>query len=98
MSSDLEGNSEASQDEQITNPRKKTRISALIDMLRDDSHKSEETMRLFIAHAEQDRLDRREKWEQQNEMQEKEYNLRMRQLDLEFAKLKEKELKREHKK
>jgi hypothetical protein len=55
-------------------------------------------MHLFIAHAEQDRLDWREKWEQQHEMQEKEYNLRMHQLDLEFAKLKEKELKREHEK
>ena len=82
-SSDLETNSSWGEQD-IVNPKKKacTSQSAIINMFQEDLQKNDDIMRLFIAHAEQDRLDQKERWE-------KEYALRMRQLDLQFAEFEE---------
>jgi len=82
-SSDLETNSSRGEQD-IVNPKKKARTSqsAIINMFQEDLQKNDDIMRLFIAHAEQDRLDQKERWE-------KEYALRMRQLDLQFAEFEE---------
>lgn len=83
-SSDHETNSSQGEQDNITRPKKKARTSqsAVINMFQEDLQKNDDIMRLFIAHAEQDRLDQKERWE-------KEYALRMRQLDLQFAEFEE---------
>src|SRR3954469_16488912 len=83
-SSDPETTPSQGGQDNIVNRKKKARTSqsAIINMFQEDSQKNDDIMRLFIAHAEQDRLDQKERWE-------KEYALRMRQLDLQFAEFEE---------
>jgi hypothetical protein len=69
--------------------------SAVIDILREDSQKSNDTMKLFITNAERDRLDQRERWDRDHEMQERELALRQRQMDLQFAEMEERKKDRE---
>ena len=100
-SSDPENSPDATGDN-TKNPSKRARMSqssmsrALIDTLQDDSCRNDDIMQRFIANAEKDRLDQKERWEQQHQMWEKEYVLKMHQLDLQFAELEER--KKQHKK
>src|SRR4051812_31963137 len=75
--------------------KKKLRISrtdtnkVLIDMLREDAQRNEEIMKTFFMNAEQDRKERKERWEYERVREDREYALRQHQLDLQFAELEE---------